>query len=104
MEANRSEGFRYGCLVNNMSMETAGHNEKLALKNAIQFDSWLVEIAKTIKEGQEAGEFRNDYEAKDLADFIHSNLYGALSREKMLRSANTTQKNLEKTLRFLEDK
>jgi len=37
---------------------------------------------KTIKEGQDTGDIRNDYPADELAHYVHNSFYGAIVSSK----------------------
>lgn len=82
---NAEEGFQSGCLVNNFNTEVAGSNGLLAEEADQQFHSWLDEIEMCIAEGQEAGEIKDEFSARELAEFIHTSFFGGLSRMKSSR-------------------
>ncbi|MEL6133457.1 MAG: TetR/AcrR family transcriptional regulator [Bacteroidota bacterium] len=98
---NEREAFRHGCLVNNISNEVAGDNDKLAEASDEQFRRWVEVIAETIAEGQELGEIRDDISANKLAHLIHTNLFGALSRMKASRSREILDMVLDMNVQYL---
>lgn len=79
-------GWRYGCLVGNMSLEISEQSELLR--------THLVEICRTltrsfadvVRVGQANGEIRRDLDADDAATFILSSWEGAMMRMKVDRS------------------
>lgn len=79
-------GWRYGCLVGNMSLEISEQSELLR--------THLVEICRTltrsfaevVRAGQANGEIRRDLDADDAATFILSSWEGAMMRMKVDRS------------------
>lgn len=77
---------RVGCLVNNMAMEMGGLNETFAAATDKQFTRWIELFEACIAEGQEAGEITKDYSANELAHYLHTGIFGALSRMKSTRS------------------
>ena len=83
---NRKENFRKGCLVNNLMTESGGWSETIAETTGEYFASWTDKISACVKEGQEKGELRRDLKATDLAHYLHSGFFGALSLMKAVRS------------------
>ncbi len=99
IEVNQSENFRYGCLVNNLSAEVGGQNERLAAAADAQFAKWTIRIADCIREGQTAGEITQTYPAEELAEMLHTSFFGALSRAKATQQAQP----LELTFKIMFD-
>ncbi|MEO0583445.1 MAG: TetR family transcriptional regulator C-terminal domain-containing protein [Bacteroidota bacterium] len=99
---HESEDFRHGCLVNNISIEVAGVNDKLAEVLDTQFRRWVDIIAACIAEGQQAGEIRDDISAHQLAHLIHTNLYGAHARMKAARNREALDMALEMNLQYIQ--
>ncbi len=82
---NADEDCRQGCLLNNMSSEVGGNSEPIARQAHQQFSRWMETLSACILEGQEEGEIRKDYPAQELAEFMHTSFFGALTRSKMMR-------------------
>lgn len=82
---NAEEGFQNGCLVNNLNVEVAGTSDLLAEVTDQQFNLWLDQIETCVSEGQEAGEIKDEFTARELAEFIHTSFFGGLSRMKSSR-------------------
>ncbi len=75
-----------GCLIGNLSLETATHSELLRSRLAETFEQWRMPFATCIAEGQERGEITSKFRAEELADFFLSGWHGAMLRMKVSRS------------------
>lgn len=75
-----------GCMIGNLSLETAVHSEPLRLKLVDIFERWREPFADCIAEGQTAGDITAEFNAEDLADFLLSSWQGAMLRMKVERS------------------
>lgn len=101
-KANEEEGCVAGCLVNNTSSEVAGVSLNIAKATDAQFHKWTTYMAETIREGQEQGAIIDNYSAQELAEFLHQNIFGALTRMKSTRSRQPIDIALKMTLDFLK--
>ena len=95
------EACKSGCLINNMSVEVAGINQNLADATDHQYSRLLQLLAECLKEGQELGEIRDDYSPEELAEYIHANFFGALSRMKSTRELVPLQRALSMNMDFI---
>jgi len=75
-----------GCMIGNLSLETAVHSEPLRLQLVAIFERWRQPFAACIAEGQAAGDITKAFDADDLADFLLSSWQGAMLRMKVERS------------------
>ncbi|MDX8528830.1 TetR family transcriptional regulator C-terminal domain-containing protein [Mesorhizobium sp. MSK_1335] len=75
-----------GCMIGNLSLETAVHSEPLRFRLVDIFERWRQPFAACIAEGQAAGEITRAIDAEDLADFLLSSWQGAMLRMKVERS------------------
>lgn len=75
-----------GCMIGNLSLETATHSEALRLQLVAIFERWRKPFAECIAEGQAAGDITDAFDAEDLADFLLSSWQGAMLRMKVERS------------------
>ncbi|MDG4884621.1 TetR/AcrR family transcriptional regulator [Mesorhizobium sp. WSM4884] len=75
-----------GCMIGNLSLETAVHSEPLRLRLVDIFERWRKPFAECIAEGQAAGDITDAFEAEDLADFFLSSWQGAMLRMKVERN------------------
>ncbi|MBB3644520.1 TetR/AcrR family transcriptional repressor of nem operon [Rhizobium sp. BK619] len=79
-------GWRYGCLVGNMSLEMPEHSEILREHLVDVCRSLTQSFASTVRAAQAAGEVRNDLDADDVATFVLASWEGAMMRMKVDRS------------------
>jgi len=85
--AKLEEGqWSYGCLIGNLSLETAPHSEQLREQLAAIFLRWRAPFAACIAEGQARAEITRSFSADDLADFLLTGWQGAILRMKVDRS------------------
>src|SRR6266702_2807062 len=75
-----------GCMIGNLSLETAVHSEPLRLRLVDIFERWRQPFAACIAEGQAAGDITRAFDAEDLADFLLSSWQGAMLRMKVERN------------------
>ena len=79
-------GWRYGCLVGNMSLEMPEQSELLRM-HLIEICRALIEsFTEAVRAGQKAGEIRGDLDADDIAAFVLASWEGAMMRMKVDRS------------------
>ena len=95
------EACKSGCLIANMSAEVAGINQNLADETNLQFTRLLRLLVECLKEGQELGEIRSDYSAMELAEYIHTNFFGALARMKSTREIVPLKRALKMNMDFI---
>jgi TetR/AcrR family transcriptional repressor of nem operon len=88
IDSNEQEGLIGGCFVNTISQEVAGINDEIAKSADKNFYRLILLIGQTIAEGQEKGEIRDDFTPKELAEYLHTGFYGAMSRMKANRTSN----------------
>jgi TetR/AcrR family transcriptional repressor of nem operon len=79
-------GCRRGCMMGNLSLETADQNEVLRRHLAEHFETWSSLFAQCIAEAQARGEIRSTTDPRLLADFVLNSWEGALLRMKAKRS------------------
>ena len=80
-------GWRYGCLIGNMSLEVPEHSELLRVHLVEIYGALTDAFAETVRAGQAAGELRSDLDADDLASFLLASWEGAMMRMKVDRSS-----------------
>jgi TetR/AcrR family transcriptional repressor of nem operon len=78
-------GWRHGCMISNMTLETSEHSERLRLRLVAIFDSLTQSFADVLRAGQRTGEIRTDYDAEELADVLLAAWHGAMLRMKAER-------------------
>lgn len=79
-------GWRYGCLVGNMSLEVPEHSELLRAHLVEICGKLTNSFAEAVHAGQATGEIRGDLDAHDMAAFILASWEGAMMRMKVDRS------------------
>ena len=104
IEINENEGYLNGCLLNNLSHETAGIYDAFSKSLDIQLQGMIYEISLCIQEAQKVGEVRDDFSARELAAFLHYNAYGANAHMKSTRSAEPLELFFRLSFNFLEKK
>lgn len=101
IRANEEEDMQYGCLSMNFSTELAGYKDSFATMNAAIFEYWTEELAECILQGQEQGEIRSDYDARTLAQFLYTAIFGAYARGKSERSTAALRQMVDLSLHNL---
>jgi TetR/AcrR family transcriptional regulator, transcriptional repressor for nem operon len=83
-----ARGWRDGCLIGNLSLESAEHSEPLRTRLAEIFGGWRQPFAECLDEAAAAGQITldGDLPALDLADFLLASWQGAILRMKVERS------------------
>ena len=80
--------FKKGCMMGNLSLETADQSESVRCRLAENFQVWSGVFAEAIAEAQERGDIKTQADAATLADFILNSWEGALLRMKAEHSIN----------------
>jgi len=73
---------RKGCLIGNLSQEMADQSEIFRARLEEILTKWRNRFAKTISEGQEAGEIPKELDTVELAEFFLAGWEGAVMRSK----------------------
>jgi TetR/AcrR family transcriptional repressor of nem operon len=82
----QGRNWRDGCLIGNLSLESAEHSDLIRERLAEVFEEWRVPFADCLQEAADAGQIRLDVPALDMADFLLASWQGALLRMKVTRS------------------
>ncbi len=85
-------GWRYGCLVSNLSLEAAEHSETLRSRLSQILRRLTQRFAAAVRAGQAAGSVRDDCDADDLATMLLAAWHGTLLRMKVDRSPEPLEK------------
>lgn len=99
-----AEECRNGSLVANLASELGGQIDILADVANLQFEQWIVHLSNCIRLGQQEGEITEAYTAEELANYIHTNFFGAITRAKMTRSARPLKESLKMTFDFISER
>ena len=79
-------GWRHGCLIGNMSLETAEHSEALRGRLAEILATLTQFFANAVRAAQVAGQARDDLDADDVATLLLAGWEGARLKMKVDRS------------------
>ena len=84
----KARGWRDGCLIGNLSLESAEHSEPLRNRLSEIFGAWRQPFAECLDDAAAAGQLAldDDLPALDLADFLLASWQGAILRMKVERS------------------
>lgn len=82
-----AEGWRFGCLIGNMSIEVAEGSEALRHQLSTIHATHSATFAEPIRAGQACGEIRQDLAAEDIAAFLVTAWHGAMMRMKVDRDS-----------------
>jgi TetR/AcrR family transcriptional repressor of nem operon len=85
-------GWRYGCMISNMSLEASEHSEAMRARLEEIFVKLTQHFSAAILAGQATGDVRSDLDADDLADVVLSSWHGAMLRMKVERSPRAIQR------------
>lgn len=90
-----NEDKHWGCLFVNAATEMGPSDQEVVEKTEAAFRMTEDFIAGIVREGQESGEFSNQYDAEILGEILHNTLIGlrvqartSATKEKMHRIAN----------------
>ncbi|MGG3466218.1 TetR/AcrR family transcriptional regulator [Neobacillus pocheonensis] len=100
---NVDEDLPSGCLLVNSAVELAARDVDVDTKSTQSFISAEQALKEIILWGQRDGEFTSDYDAEELAEYLHNALVGirvlartSVNIEKLQRITNLSIKFLEK--------
>ena len=92
-----------GCLMVNSAVELAARDTDVDTKSTEAFTTTEQLLKEIILWGQRDGEFTSDYDAEELAEYLHNVWVGlrvmartSIAKEKLHRIANISMKLLEK--------
>lgn len=78
----RDSGYVRGCLLGNMTLETADHSEVIREKVTAHFATWAGLFEDCITQAQEDGSISGSFPANTLAQFLLNSWEGALLRSR----------------------
>jgi TetR/AcrR family transcriptional repressor of nem operon len=85
-ERLEARGWRHGCLIGNMSLESTEHSDAIRARLTEIFTEWRVPFARCLDEAAADGHITLTVSALDLADFLLASWQGAILRMKVERS------------------
>jgi TetR/AcrR family transcriptional repressor of nem operon len=83
-------------------LEASDTSPELAAFVASVFDDWIMKIAQSVDQAQQAGQIRKDVPARDLAEMIVSTVEGGIMQTRLLKSRKPLQHSLEALQKVLE--
>ncbi|MGI4747867.1 MAG: TetR/AcrR family transcriptional regulator [Janthinobacterium lividum] len=90
--------WHHGCLIGNMSLETAEHSDLLREHLAAMFNGVTEPFTRTILAAQAVGEVRGDFAADEIAAVLMSSWQGAMLWMKVQRTAVSIERFKRVTL------
>ncbi|AEI40484.1 TetR/AcrR family transcriptional regulator [Paenibacillus mucilaginosus] len=97
------EGAPLGCMFVNSAVELACRDEEVDAKAVVAFEKVEQLLVEVVSWGQRNGEFSDQYEAQELAEYLHNALTGlrvmartSVPKEKLQRISVLTMEILEK--------
>jgi TetR/AcrR family transcriptional repressor of nem operon len=82
----QARGWQHGCLVGNLSLESAEHSEAIRTRLAEIFAEWRSPFARCLEQAAAQGRITLTVPAPDLADFLLASWQGAILRMKVERN------------------
>lgn len=101
LERHCSRGFVGGCLFGNTALEMSDANTRYADSVSQLFRQWTDRIAAVIRAGQEAGQFRQDIPADNLAQVIVSTVEGGIMISRLQKEEGPLKTCLDGLKTFL---
>jgi TetR/AcrR family transcriptional regulator, transcriptional repressor for nem operon len=89
IETQEARFEKGGCPFGNLVAEMAEHSERFRCHLSSMFGSMSAHIAEVLSEGQQAGEFRRDIEAGELASLFVQTIQGMLLMTKCHKSVDS---------------
>ena len=91
-ERFEGRGWQHGCLIGNMSLESAENSEPIRARLDELFNQWREPFARCIEEAAASGRITLAVPACDLADFLLASWQGAILRMKVERSPDALER------------
>ncbi len=86
-----ARGWQHGCLIGNMSLESAEHSEAIRTRLAGIFAEWRPPFARCLEQAAAQGRITLTVPPEELADFLLASWQGAILRMKVERSPEPLQ-------------
>lgn len=85
LQKHRETGFVGGCLWGNTALEMSDTNPAFARVVADVFEEWTAKVAAIIRAGQESGQIRADFPARDLARSVIAMIEGGIMLSRLTK-------------------
>ncbi len=99
---HRNAGFVGGCLFGNTALESSDSAPEMAALVDEVFVAWTDRISRVIADGQQAGDFRDDIAAHDLAQQVVATLEGGIMLSRLRKKAAPLEACIETLKVFLQ--
>lgn len=90
--------WHHGCLIGNMSLETAEHSDALRARLAVVLGGITEACEEIVAAAQSAGEMRDDFTSEEVASVLMSSWQGAMLWMKVHRSGEPIERFKRVTL------
>jgi TetR/AcrR family transcriptional repressor of nem operon len=91
-ERLEARGWQHGCLIGNLSLESADNSDAIRARLAELFAEWRLPFAHCLDEAAAGGQITLTVPALDLADFLLASWQGAILRMKVDRSSEPLER------------
>ncbi len=103
IEFHNDLNCKRGCPFGNLALEMSDLSEGFRQSLHSFFDEWIDALSLCIRQGVENGEFSNEIDPRDLAEFIFSHIEGAILLLKTQKTIGPLQNGKSTVLRLLNN-
>jgi len=96
-----SKEYRQTCLIGSMASEIAASSDQCRQQLDNLYERWVARLEKVIGRGQRQGDFRQDIEARVLAELFWNQWQGSLVRIKVEMNSDGSLQTLDAMLQLL---
>lgn len=96
-----SKEYRQTCLIGSMASEIAASSDQCRQQLDNLYERWVARLEKVIGRGQQQGDFRQDIEARVLAELFWNQWQGSLVRIKVEMNSDGSLQTLDAMLQLL---
>lgn len=96
-----SKEYRQTCLIGSMASEIAASSDQCRQQLDNLYERWVARLEKVIGRGQQQGDFRQDIEARVLAELFWNQWQGSLVRIKVEMNSEGSLQTLDAMLQLL---
>lgn len=96
-----SKEYRQTCLIGSMASEIAASSDQCRQQLDNLYERWVARLERVIGRGQQQGDFRQDIEARVLAELFWNQWQGSLVRIKVEMNSDGSLQTLDAMLQLL---
>ena len=96
-----SSEYRQTCLIGSLASEIAASSDQCRLQLDNLYERWVARLERIISRGQQQGDFRQDIDARVLAELYWNQWQGSLLRLKVELASDGARQTLDAMLRLL---